>query len=190
MHYKTITPVATEPVDLELARLHLKATDGVTAEDSLITAWITTARELAEHATGRALAPQTLETALDCFPLTEDDTITLPLSPVASITSIKYTDTDGVEQTIASGDYALSTYGLSNTVAPTFGKYWPTPRDIPDAVRIRAVHGYTTAPQAVIQAILLMVAWFNEHRGDEMSADDIQPPAAKALLGTVKDWSR
>jgi hypothetical protein len=39
-------------------------------------------------------------------------------------------------------------------------------------------------------AILLMVAWMHEHRGDEMAPDDIQPPAAKALLNSVKIWGR
>jgi hypothetical protein len=38
----------------------------------------------------------------------------------------------------------------------------------------------------VKSAIRLMVAWMNEHRGDEMDPHDIQPPAAKALLDSVK----
>jgi uncharacterized phiE125 gp8 family phage protein len=212
MNFKIVTAVTTEPVTLAEARLALRLTDDdPTDEDSLITAWITAAREIAEHYTGRALAAQTLEAALDAFPCSADrawrlafphgDFIDLPRPPVASITSVKYTDTAGVEQTISSSAYALSPYGLSNRIAPTYGNYWPSTQRIPDAVRIRYVTGYgasgqpaggefVTVPKSVKSAILLMVVWFNEHRGDEMDPNDIQPPAAKALLNTVKVWGR
>jgi uncharacterized phiE125 gp8 family phage protein len=189
MQLKVITAVATEPVTLAEARLHLRlTTDDGTTEDTLISAWITAARELAEHYTGRALAAQTLEAAMDAFPAAEDDVIELPMPPVATITSVKYTDTAGVEQTIDSGDYALSLYGDARRLAPTYGNYWPSTQDIPDAVRIRYVTGYTTAPKAVKAAIQLMVGWFNENRGDAMTPDDIQPQAAKNLLNSVKLW--
>jgi uncharacterized phiE125 gp8 family phage protein len=196
MDYKVITAVATEPVTLAEARLQIKADSDITTEDSLILVWITAAREAAEHYTGLALAEQTLEAALDEFP---EDVICLPRPPVATITSVKYTDTAGDEQTISAIDYALSQYGDSRRLAPTYGNYWPTTQDIPDAVRIRYVTGYaatgagagfTACPKSVKAAILLMVAWFNEHRGDAMDPDDIQPPAAKSLLNTVKNWAR
>lgn len=191
MTHRITTPVATEPVLLAEARLQVKLTaSDSTTEDTLIISWITAAREVAEQYTGRALAPQTIEQALDCFPDYENDIIELDMPPVVSVTSVKYTDTAGVEQTLAASKYALSLYGDSRRLAPTFGNYWPSTQDIPDAVRIVAVCGYTTAPKAVKAAILLMVAWLNEHRGDEMSPDDIQPPAAKSLLNTVKIWGR
>lgn len=185
MAHKVITAASVEPVSLAEARLHIKADDDTT-EDALISVWITAAREAAEHYTGRALAPQTLEMALDCFPEYEDDEILLAMPPVASITSVKYTDTAGVEQTIAGSAYALSLYGESRRLAPTFGNYWPSTQDIPDAVRIRYVTGYESCPKAAKAAILLMVAWLNENRGDTIQPDDIQPPAAKSLLGTLK----
>ena len=191
MAYKVVTAVATEPVTLAEARLQVKLTaDDSTAEDALLTAWITAARETAEHYTGLALAPQTLEMAMDEFPCYENDVIELAMPPVATITSVKYTDAAGVEQTIAASAYALSLYGDARRLTPTYGNYWPITQDIPDAVRIRYVTGYTAIPKAAKAAILLMVAWLNENRGDSIVADDIQPPAAKALLGTVKIWSR
>lgn len=189
MSYKVITPVATEPVSLAEARLHIKA-DSDTTEDTLISTWITTAREIAEQYTGRALAPQTLEMALNAFPSVCAQVIQLEMPPVATITSVKYTDAAGVEQTVSSGDYALSLYGDARALAPTYGKYWPITQCIADAVRVRYATGYATAPKAVKAAILLMVAFLNENRGDAIVADDIQPPAAKALLGTVKIWSK
>jgi len=189
MTHKVVTPVATEPVTLAEARLHIKA-DADTTEDALIEAWITAAREVAEQYTGRALAVQTLEMALQAFPCDGHQVIELDMPPVASITSVKYTDTAGVEQTVPGGDYVLSLYGDACAMAPAYGKYWPSTQNTPDAVRIRYVAGYTTAPKAVYAAILLMVAFLNENRGDAIVADDIQPPAAKALLNTVKIWSK
>ena len=70
-------------------------------------------------------------------------------APVASITSVKYTDLAGAEQTLAGSAYALSLYGDSRRLAPTFGNTWPSTRDVPDAVRVRFVAGYTTAPKAL-----------------------------------------
>lgn len=186
MHYKVITAVSTEPVTLAEARLQIKA-DSDTSEDNLITGWITAVRQLAEQYTGRALAPQTLEVALDCFPSSQER-IDLPMSPVTSITSIKYTDTAGVEQTISSSAYALSLYGDARSVAPTYGNYWPSTQDVPDAVRIRYITGYAATPEVVKSALRLMIAWLNENRGSEIQPNDIQPPAAKALLNTVKVW--
>jgi len=93
MKFKVVTPVATEPVTLAEARLQCKVDADDTTHDALITGLITAAREFAEHYTGRALAPQTLEAALDAF--TDDDYIDLPMPPVSSVTSIKYTDTAG-----------------------------------------------------------------------------------------------
>lgn len=193
MSFKVITAVATEPVTSAEAKLHLRV-DG-DDDDTLIAALITAARQVAEHYTGRALAVQTLEMALDAFP--DDDYFDLAMPPVASITHIKYTDEDGVEQTLATDQYALSTYGDSRRVSLTYDASWPDTRCIPDAVRVRYVAGYggdggPAVPKAVTQSILLMVGWMYENRGDDarIQADDIQPPAAKALLGTVKLWGR
>lgn len=199
MEFKVITAVATEPVTLAEARVQLRLTaDDPTTEDALITANITAARETAEHYTGRALAGQTLEAVADEFPA-DGEVFELPRPPVATITSIKYTDENGAEQTVAGASYALSTYGDSRTVALTYDSEWPATQGINNAVRIRFVTGYAAAgagagfvaaPKAAKAAILLMIAWLHEHRGDEMDPNDIQPPAAKALLGTVKLWAR
>lgn len=188
--HKVITPATAEPVSLQEAKLQCKIITDITdvaefAEDSLIQAWIATARAVAEHYTGRALATQTLEMAFPAFP---GDCFDLDMPPVQSVTSIKYTDLNGVEQTVSPSLYLVSSYGTARRVALTYGSEWPSTRDEPEAVRVRYVTGYSPAPAAVNAAIKLMVGWFNEHRGSEMDPDDIQPPAAKALLNTVKVW--
>ncbi len=155
MQFKVVTPVSVEPVLLAEARLQCKIDSDDTTHDALINSLITAAREFAEHYTGRALAPQTLEAALDGFP--DADYIDLPMPPVTSVTSIKYTDTAGAEQTLSSGAYARSTYGLGSRVNLAANGTWPSTQDVADAVRVLFVTGYTTAPKAVKAAILLHV---------------------------------
>lgn len=184
MSYKVVTAVATEPVTLAEARLQLKMTaDDTTADDALITSLITAARESAEHATGRALAPQTLEMAMDEFP---DSWIDLDMPPVSSVTSVKYTDTDGVEQTVATTDYTLSPYGEARRIHPSYGVTWPSTQAVADAVRIRYVTGYTTIPKAAKAAILLDI----EIRYNKLTpADqDAYEAARDSLLNTIKIW--
>ncbi len=194
--FKIVTPVAAEPITRQEAKLHCRVIADVSdvsahPEDASFDAWISAAREFAEQYTGRALAPQTLEMALRRFPdLGTDQSIDLDLPPVASVTSIKYTDPAGVEQTLSSGAYALSPYGTARTVALTFGNVWPEIQDAPDAVRIRYVTGYTTTPKVARAAILLLVGHLYEHRQEASSlkVEEI-PTGACALLDTITIWS-
>jgi len=177
MTYKIITAVATEPVTRSEAKLHARI--DLDAEDSL-----------AEHYTGRAFAAQTLEMALRCFP-DSCESIELELPPVASVTSIKYTDANGTEQTFSSAKYSLSAYGLARSISLAYGEIWPLSQDIADAVRIRYVTGYTTLPKAAKAALLLIVAHLYKNRevAGPLTVAEI-PMGARALLDTVKMGGR
>jgi uncharacterized phiE125 gp8 family phage protein len=189
MAYKVITPVAAEPLTTAEAKLHLRV--DVSDDDAIIAALITAAREFAEHYTGRALAPQTLEMGVHCFPSSWRDSIDLDMPPVASVTSVKYLDAAGVEQTVPAADYTLSSYGDARCVTLDYGLYWPITQDVPDAVRIRYVTGYTTLPKAARAALLLVIGHLYENREavSALKLDEI-PMGARALLDTIKIWSR
>src|SRR5574343_985939 len=104
MALKLITAATTTPVTLAEAKLHCRV-DG-TDEDALITSLITAATETAEQQlAGRVLMQQTWELTLDAFP----GVFELTRVPVQSITSLKYYDTAGVQQTMAGADYTLDT---------------------------------------------------------------------------------
>lgn len=186
--FKVITPIASEPVTLTEAKLQCKV--DVDDDDTLISALITAAREFAEHYTGRAFSTQTLEMALPCFPL-DTGSIDLDMPPVATVSSIKYTDAAGVEQTVSSGSYSLSLYGESRRINPAYLTPWPITQDIADAVRIRYVTGYTTLPQAAKDAILLIVCHLYQNRAaiGDVKLDEV-PMGALALLNTIKIWSK
>lgn len=133
-----------------------------TADDivePLIAAVVATLDPSAGGWLGRALSPQTWELRLDCFPAAEID---LPYPPLTELTSIKYDDNSGDEQTLIEGtDYRV--FGLGEfgkaSVAPVYGGAWPSARSDIAAVRIRYVCGYAEAdmPQPIKSAIALGV---------------------------------
>lgn len=192
MQFKVIIAVATEPVSLAEARLQCKVDADDTSHDTLLTSLCTAAREFAEHYTGRALAEQTLEAALDRFPC--ERYIDLPMPPVATITSIKYDDEAGAEQTLSTANYSLSAYGDSRRINLGPDADWPsTEADAADAVRIRFVTGYGVSggpalPKAAKAAMLLHVELespLNPHTPAEREALE---RARNALLDTIKRY--
>jgi uncharacterized phiE125 gp8 family phage protein len=159
---KVITAPATEPVTLAEMRTQLGITDASdTASDTTITRRIIEARQWVEAHIRRALITQTLEIRLDDFP----EYIKLPYPPIVSITSVKYIDTDGVEQTLGSSNYVLDDYPLVPFIREAYGIAWPSVRDEPNAVRVRYVAGYGNAsdvPATIREAIMLLVGhWMN-----------------------------
>jgi uncharacterized phiE125 gp8 family phage protein len=161
MSTKLITAPTSEPVSLVEAKLHLRVT--VTDDDALITALIIAAREMAEHETQRSLITQTWEKSLDMFP----DAIELP--PVASITSVKYLDLDGVEQTLSTVSYTLdnASDSASSWLTPAYGYSWPDTYLDVNAVKVRYIAGWANAaavPQGIKQWMLLQVGNWYENR--------------------------
>jgi uncharacterized phiE125 gp8 family phage protein len=160
---KVITGPAIEPVTLAEVRTQLGITDASdTASDTTITRRIIEARQWVEGFIRRALINQTLEIRQDCF----TECIKLPHPPVSSITSVKYIDTDGTEQTLSSTLYVLDDYPLVPFIREVYGTTWPTARDEPNAVRVRYVAGYganaSDVPQLIREAIMLIVGhWTN-----------------------------
>jgi uncharacterized phiE125 gp8 family phage protein len=177
-----------EPVMLAEAKAHLYVTHS--DDDALIGAYIAAAREDAEHRLQRALVTQTWELALDAFPAA----IVLPMAPLASITSIKYTDTAGVEQTLDPAAYAVDTAAEPGAVVPAYGLAWPATRAERNAVRVRYVAGYgadgTFVPAAIRQWILLRVGSLFENR-ESVNVGNIvnDMPFADGLLDRHKVYA-
>lgn len=170
MSLKVITQPASEPVSLQEAKLHLRviATASDTAahpEDDLIKSLITAARETVENETGRALMTQTLELGIDCFV----GVVKLPRPPLVSVTSVKYTDFDGSEQTLAPGFYTVNDYTEPAQIMPAPGVWLSGVPGAPNSVRIRYQAGYTSAalvPAAIKSWMLLRIGTLYASRED------------------------
>jgi uncharacterized phiE125 gp8 family phage protein len=157
--YSVITPVSTEPVSLAEAKTHMKVEED--AEDSLILDLISAAREYCESFTRRTIATQTLETYCDSFP--HCDHIKLPMPPLRSVTSVKYTDSDGTETTLANTEYLVDT--VNGRIVLPYGGSWPTATMNPvNPIKIRYVAGYTTLPAQIKQAMLLLIGHWYDNR--------------------------
>jgi len=159
-----ITAPASEPVTLSEAKLHVR--QDLDADDTLITGQITTAREEVERIGCHALLTQTWEQVMDCWPACDEIRLLHP--PLQSVTSVKYTDVDGVETTWDAANYIVDTDNTPGRIVLGYGKSWPSATLRPvGAIRIRYVAGWTSAglvPQSFKQAMLLLVGQWYENR--------------------------
>lgn len=168
MPLKLFTAPTTEPVSSTEAKLHCRI--DTSADDTLITMLIATARRTVESDTNRALITQTWELVLDAFPTSTQ--IRLPLPPLQSVSSIKYytNATPSVEATFASTNYLVSTddnYG--GLIVLKDSASWPVITDPLEkgAVRIKFICGYGAAaavPEIYKQAMLLLIGHWYENR--------------------------
>jgi uncharacterized phiE125 gp8 family phage protein len=162
MGLRLITPPAALPVALQEAKDYLRVTHD--SEDDGIEGMIAAAVSMLDGRNGilgRCLEPATWEVVLDAFPAE----IRLPLGPVASVTSVKFTDTEGAEGTVDPGNFEIDNVStFEGWVVPHAGFTWPATMLTINAVRVRFVAG-TGAPDGVKQAILDMVAAAFDTRG-------------------------
>lgn len=183
------TPATDLAVSLAEAKAHCKIE--VADDDALIDLYIRAATEVAEQRTGRSLMPQTWLKTLDAFPC---GAILLPRIPVASVVSVKYTDTTGVEVTLGTGNYLLTAtddYGPAQLEA-AYGTAWPATRSQTGAVRVEYSAGYPAAanvPHAIRSWILLQVAAMYENREVEGGVQTFVLGFADRLLDRAKVWS-
>jgi uncharacterized phiE125 gp8 family phage protein len=132
-----------EPVTLSEAKASPSLRVSASTDDTDITALIVAARKMAETYTLHALVTQTWELVLDGFPT---GGIVVPMPPLQSVTSIKYIDTDGVEQTLDAMLYSVDTDTIPGLITPAYDETWPTDvRDQINAVRVRFVAGFGDA---------------------------------------------
>lgn len=135
----------TEPVTLSEAKLWCKI--DVSEDDSLITALITTARQMCETYACISIISRTVTAVIN----NSCGGQFLPYGPVKSITSV----TDGNGQTIATTDYCLSGLKFKQILTP---KYY--------RMTIVYTTGYETLPQEFKNAIMQQVFFLYENRGE------------------------
>ncbi len=142
---RVITAPTVEPVTITECKLDARV-DGST-EDTLFTTLIAAARQEIENAARRALISRTLELALDMWPAARH--IQLPYPPLASVTSIKYSDQDNVVQTWSASSYIAVTDEEPGLILLADNADWPTDLHSYPRIRIRYVAGYGAAASAV-----------------------------------------
>lgn len=168
---KVITPPAVEPVTPAevLTQLRLEPDD-----ESLDPAIVIAAREWCEGYQNRAYITQTLELALDVWPC--GNAIELKRPKLKSVTSLVYTDEDGVSTTWAPSNYVVDDYAFVGRLVKTRSVSWPSVCLAPvNGVKVRYVTGYgdtaDAVPEKIKQAItLLSMHWYEQGMCDPPSA--------------------
>lgn len=148
-----------------------------TTADPLLVSFIKAAREHAESFLGRALITQTWDYKLRGFPI-DGSEIKLPRPPLQSVTSITYTDADGVSQTWSASLYQAETptspWASFGHVRPVEGESYPTTKPLTyDAVKVRYLAGYGSAassvPAGILNAVKAGVAELYDHRDQQLA---------------------
>jgi uncharacterized phiE125 gp8 family phage protein len=177
-----------EPITLTEAKAHLKV--DFDEEDALILIYISAAREYAEQFCNRGFLTQTIVHSLDAFP---QCSIQNPLAyfrlyrtPVQALVSLKYIDTENVEQTIGIENLVLSKIDIPAKLGKLDAYTWPETANVPGAVSIEYTCGVATAaevPAAIKAAILLMVGEMYEQRENKVKK---LPTAAESLMSPFR----
>lgn len=181
---KIITYPTYEPLSLAEVTEYLRL-DSNPVDDMTVEAMITASRQYLEQYLNRYIATQTIETALTGW----QDEIVLS-APVQSVTSIKYLDVNGVEQTLNSSQYIVDTYAEPVVIRPAFNVTYPELYAVANNVKIRFVAGYTSGsspdttpmPKPLKFAMLLIIGdmYANREAGGD-KAYNVNPTVANLL---------
>jgi uncharacterized phiE125 gp8 family phage protein len=185
-----IAPAQASWITLADAKVHLKVDADLTADDTLISSLIKSVQLACENRCQRTLITTTWELVLDCF----SDWLRLLYPRVLGVTSVKYIDQDGVEQTLASTEYQVDVAAEPGRVTPAYGKTWPTTRVQPNAVRVRYTAGYGAAasdiPEDLVLWMKLHLGHYYTHRDASVTGANVMPlPYADGLLDSYRVWS-
>lgn len=160
------------------------------AEDTLISALITAARNYCEGRLERALITQTWYLWLDNWP--NEDYIELLKPPLSSVTSVTYYDTDDTVATFASANYFVDSVSEPGRICLNYGKSWPSTTLRPyNGVCVEFVCGYgvtsASVPAMTKAAMLLLLGHLYENReaGTERALTEI-PFGVEELLAMDK----
>lgn len=196
MAIQIVTAPTSEPVSLAEAKGYLRVDSDLSADDATITGLIAAARQDAEKITWRALITQTWKLVADRFPRPgygytasvwygpqfgsmpgpitmvplEGKTgyeIFLPKPPLVSVNSIKYIDTNGVQQTMDPSLYLVDTVSEPGRITPAYGQTWPTIREQANAVEVNFTCGYGAAaavPEGIKRWMKIRVATIYNNR--------------------------
>jgi uncharacterized phiE125 gp8 family phage protein len=189
-----VTAPGLEPIDVDELKNHERVA-GTSVEDPLLSSYITAVRRHVEEIAGLALLTQTLEWAIDEFPgrtsVNPWGAIDLPRPPLQSVTSISYTDVDGNGQTVATSVYATDTRTTPGRVTLKYDQEWPDTQEVPHAVVVQYVAGYTTPeiiPEDLRMTLRVLAGTLFEYREDIVEGRTQELGLFRRLLAPYRSW--
>ena len=179
MRLKLKTAPAVEPITLDEAKLHLKVDSS--DDNALISALITTVRQLGEREAGRLFITQTWQMYLDYA----SPEIDVPKPPLQSVTAITVINEAGAETVV--GDTLYDVDASENSLGRVklkSGCVWPDHRGFASfIIEFKAGYGdaATDVPEALKQGMLQLLSHLHDNRG----AEEI-PKGIKAMFWPFK----
>ena len=142
------------------------------AEDALVSRYITTARNILECYMNRAIINQRWRMILDGTP--RGDSLRLKVSSLVSVQSIISFALDNSLNTMATTDYFVDTYATPGRVCLNYGKIWPPVVRPRSSFVVDFTAGFSSTPAdvpaAVRQAVAQFAATLYENREDFIDA--------------------
>lgn len=182
-----VTPASESPLTLEEVKAHLIVED--TDDDALIQTYLDAATARIESACEQRFVTQTWDWVLDRFP--SKSIMEIPYPPLQSVTSITYTDEQGVAQTLAAANYIVDTDSKPGRIGLEEGESWPGTKSVINVVTVRFVCGYGAAsavPEVAKSAIKLYVGQLYKYREPIIDGTIVAPipDSIKALIWHLK----
>jgi len=190
---KLISAPGADPVSLSELKTYLRI--DTSADDTMLTNFISAATRTVESFLNRKLITQTWDLWMDNFPsefkidalkdgvqegklseyLSTKKVIQIPFFPLQSVTYLKTYDDDATEYTMPSSDYIVDTYSEPGRLSLKNDRTWPTTFLRPvNGIQIRFICGYGAAgsdvPKAINQAIMELAGKFYSNRGCDDSS--------------------
>ena len=169
MAVQLVTAAASDPITVAQAKSHSRIS--TSDDDTILGLYITAATEKFQAWTSMQLVNATFDEFLDSFAILEEEG--LQWSPVSSVTSIKYIDTDGNEQTVTSTIYQTDLVSKPSRIVEAYNQSWPSFRNQLNTITVRHVAGFgadaTSVPEDIKYALKLIVAGMYEQREEDIA---------------------
>lgn len=152
-----VTAPTFSPLEVEEIKVRPELRISGSDDDIVLSAYIKAAVNAYEKFSGRILCASTWDLYFDEF----SDQFETP-APLSSVTSITYTDTSSVEQTVTSTDYVVDTTNqVEGRIVLAYGSSWPTSvLSQINTVKVRVVVGYASVadiPEEILTGLILKI---------------------------------
>ena len=135
-----------------------------TDEDALVSLHLAAAVAEVEKDTERAIVWQRYTLTLDSFP---QRAIDLEIAPARKLESLRYVDTAGTTQTLATTEYAVDLQREPARLVPAYGLTWPTTRAQENDITITFTAGELVSFTADAATDLITTVGYTPTNGDE-----------------------
>jgi uncharacterized phiE125 gp8 family phage protein len=156
----TIRSSSPSPVSIEAIKSHCRISGPW--DDDVLPGFIEAATGYLEQATNTTLRQTEYTLVLDGFPSGRE--IKLPRPPAIEVEAVNYIEPDGGSMVLDTADYIVDAASRPGRIVLRSGLTWPQTSNDAAALTIDYSAGYGTLPPILRQGILLLAAYFHEHR--------------------------